>query len=321
MNILLLHDGYRALDESTRLDFISKIMTCGCGITCYGPKEYEQNPKVAPIPYDERATARDIINMYNPDVMISYLHTPGCCDWFPKNICKVGVPTVIIEQDHYFYDKPEDKEVLDWYKEMDFSLVMRRHYYNEECTVPSVYTPPSADSDRFFRDDNTEKINKIGFAGSFGEDIEYYNIRRLAMGTLLHNKLLDENYGKIFEGYPEYLRSHVGMLSCSGGSLHTVLQKTFEIMLSGSVVLTTWMNCSDLLFDNTPIGFVYEDSCVDIVTIAKYIINEPDHLREVTNNAIKLVTEKHIDSVRIKEFYDIIKSLVEGKETYRIWGQ
>jgi hypothetical protein len=254
--------------------------------------------------------------------MISYLHTPGCCDWFPKDICKVGIPTVIIEQDHYFYDNLEDKKVLDWYKKMDFSLVMRRHYYTEECTVPSVYTPPSVDSERFYRDDTIEKINKIGFAGSFGKDIEYYNVRRLAMGILLNNKFLDEDYGKIFgEEYTNYLKSHVGMLSCSGGALHTVLQKTFEIMLSGSVALTTWMYCSDLLFDSIPVCFVYKDSCIDIANIAKYIINESDHLKEITNNAIKVVTEKHTDSIRIKEFYNIIKSLVKGKEIPRKWGQ
>ena len=129
------------------------------------------------------------------------MYSSECYDWLPEDICKVGVPSVILEEDHY--EKKfnnlvyKDLEVLDWYRKMEFTLLLRRHFYRETAPIPSVWLPFSAsDFELWHKGGRKNRLEKIGFAGSYESPQIYYDIRKNAILSLVKNKLMAENYGK-----------------------------------------------------------------------------------------------------------------------------
>ncbi len=321
MRVLILYDRYHAKDSRTRIGFAVKLEKF-CDILVYGPNE---DSKLSPIVYDKKITAKDLLNELKPDILFFMLYSYDCYNWLPKNICKLGVPSAIVEEDHYeerfnniVY---KDLKVLNWYKDMGFSLLLRRHFYREVAPIPSVWLPFSADDVEFNSINGNKRLKKIGFAGSYESPQIYYDIRKKAILKLKNSHLLAENYGKIWDGYASYLRAYMGHLACTGGILHTPLAKTFEIPLSGSALLTNRMNSKQELWGGSKCYFEYKDDCSNIIEQANTIINDYQQVKEVTSNALKIVKERHTDSRRVVELYDILTCLHEGKEIPRVWGQ
>jgi len=322
MNVVLLSNGYRKGDDRTRVDFIKKLQKVA-NLHIYGPKEYELDPVLAPIDYSEKITYFDVIKEFQADVFIIMLHSPDAMNFDMQRIDVVGVPFVVVEEDHYTDKTEMGVKVLDWYKTARFALILRRHCYKpEEQLSNSVWFPFSANEEEFFEDPSIEKQNIIGFAGSW-EGNEYYDIRKKAIAVLLHYKLIDETSGRHYgKGvYVNFLRSHVGCLSCSGGILHTCLAKTFEIPLCGAALLSNKIDHSDLLFDGKECYFEYKDNCRDLIEKVKIILHEPEYVKEVVKNAQEQIRLKHTDSKRIVELYNILDAMLNGKELPRIWGQ
>ncbi len=324
MKVLFLFDGYKRFNYRILKGFVIKLSRL-CDFNIYGPKEYESNSELAPIKYDPKITGKDLIGLFHPDVFLFQIYNKKNIEWYPKDICKSGIPSALLMDDYYtrvpeLQAVDEECTVLDWCETSGLSLIIRKGLYKEE-DPPSVWLPPCANEEEFYPDENIERKNIIGFAGSSDKG-KYYAIRHRAREILKHENLLDPDNGKLgAERYPEYLRSHVCMLACAGGILHMPVSKTFEITLSGAALLTNWMHESKTLFGDKQCFFTYKDDLSDIIDVAKVILNDKDMVKEVTNNALKVVREKHTDTIRIRELYDILYSLVEGKEIPRVWGK
>ena len=325
MKVLFLYNNYKKFNYRIHKGFIVKLSKF-CDFNIYGPGEHEDNPELAPMKYDEKITGKDLIGLFNPDIFLFNIHNSDCLSWYPKDICKVGIPSVLITQDHYTRIKElqaVDKEnvVLDWCENSGLTLLIQRHFYEEnQSSIQTVWFPHCVNEEEFYPDENVERKNIIGFAGSSNKGL-YYAIRHRAREILKGSKLLDDDSGKLGAGkYPRYLRSHVGALACAGGILHTSLSRTFEIPLSGTAMMTNWMHESKTLFGDKQCFFTYKDDLSDVVNVANTILNDKDMVKEVTSNALEVVREKHTDHVRIMELADILLSLVEGKEVPRVWG-
>lgn len=320
MNIVLLNDGYRKGDDRTRIDFIKKLSKL-TNFYIYGPKEHDLDSNLAPIEYSEKITYFDVIKEFNADIFFIMLYSPSTVNLEMHRTDLIGVPFVVLEEDHYTIETEMGGKILDWYGKARFALILRRHCYKpEEQLSNSVWLPFSANDDEFYNNP-AERINLIGFAGSW-EGNEYYNIRTNAIEILLQAGLLDEKSGKMWgKRYSSFLRSHRGCLACSGGILHTCLAKTFEIPLCGTVLLSNKINHSDLLFANKECYFEYKDDCSDIIKKAKTILYDIEYTEYIINNATEQVLGKHTDSKRIQELYNILDAVLTGKELPRIWGQ
>jgi len=321
MRVLLISDGYRSLGDRVRIDFVKKLSKL-CDFKIFGRKEDIINPNLAPVPFNPRISCDELVKLFNPDVILFMLYNPTVHFNTSGDICKRGIPTAIIEVDHYYKDEVFNGiNLFDWYKSMGFTLLIRKHFYKEEPPIPSVWLPSSANEEEFdiCYDENRE--NKIGFAGS-SADLKYYDIRRNAIEILKNNNLLASTWGKVYgRDYIDYLHRYVGCLSCSGGKLHTCLAKTFEIPLSGAALLTNWMHGKKELFGNKQCFFEYKDDCSNLVDVANTVVNDVDMRKEIVTNALEVVRAKHTDKRRIVELYWILESLVDGKEPPRIWGQ
>lgn len=304
-----------------------------CDLKVYGPKEQEINGKeISPFDYRQDITGKDLIEEIKPDIFLFVLWIHHCRDWLPKDISKTGIPFVVLEEDHHTYKDAEilsgtpgiDRDVLDWYKELDVSLLLRRHFYHEAAPVSSVWFPFSVNEEEFYPDEKMVRKDKIGYVGASltGNVIIHRKVRQMALKALGEAGLLADNIGTIgIKRFPEYLRSYMGALTCSGGYIHTCLAKTFEIPLSGTALLTNWVHNEKELFGDKKCYFAYKDDCSDIVNTAKIILEDKEQRNEVIANALKVVKERHTDSARLLELYNILRALLSEVEIPRIWGQ
>jgi len=327
LHVLFLYDGYHKFNDRVIAGFTQKLSRL-CEFHMYGANEHERNKETAPLKYDSKITGKDLVEHFHPDVILFQIRSgKGSMGWYPKDICNVGVPTALIENDHF--PLKEDlavninvvREVVKWYKNSGLSLLIRKHFYEEEPPIQSVWLPPCANEEEFFPDDKIERVKKIGFAGSVDKG-KYYIVRYNALAAIKNNYLAPKDTGKMRAGaYVEYLKKYVGILACGGGPLHTPLSKTFEITLSGVALMSQWLHKSKELFGDKQCFFEYKDDCSDVVDVAKTIINDSVTVKEVTSNALERVKAYHTDTERIKELYAILEALVAGKEIPRRWGQ
>lgn len=336
MRILILNDGFRGVAERTRMDLLLQLQNFH-SVNVYGPEENKRSgSETAPLVYNASITTKDLINKFNPDIFLLVLSLHRSKNWISReglsDLNKSNIPLIVLEEDHFTatgnkeISSGNDMEVLNWYKNFNVDLVLRRHSYEEDAPVPSVWFPFSANTKEFFSNNSIKRINLIGFAGDgYQEESKvpiFYRTRSRAIAKLKEVSLLAENVGKIGkEKYPEYIRNHVGCLACSGSKMHTALAKHFEIMLSGTALLTNKVNFYKELFGNKQVYFEYDDECRTVVDIAKIILNDTDKVQEITKNAYDICLERHTDNKRIIELNNILEALVNGKEVPRIWGQ
>ena len=322
MRVLLLSDGFRSsLDDRTRVDFVKKLSNL-CDFKIYGPGEYASDQNLAPVLYSKKITYNDLKGFFNPDIVLFLLYKPDAYFTETEYIRALDTLTVIVEEDHYYEDEIYNGvNIFDWYKYTNFTLLLRRHFYEEESPIPSVWLPFSVNEKEFSVGDNINRENRIGFAGSY-IGLKYYDIRRNAVKTLDNNNLLASTWGKMYgDKYIDYLQKYVGTLTCSGSRLHTCLAKTFEIPLCGSALLTNHIHNTKELFGDKQCFFEYKDDCSDIIDVVNTIINDVDMRNEVISNVLEVVRKKHTDEKRIIELYNILQAVVDGKEPPRVWGQ
>lgn len=330
--VLILFDNYRFMSDRLFYGFITKLNKY-CTIGVYGPECYDKtklsddlpsrDSMFLPIEYNEKLDGNDLVKEFQPDLILMLMYNQKNLDWYPSNICKVGVPTILLEDDHYTYDpvlsKYKGTRPLEWYKTSGLTLLLRRHFYKEKAPIPSIWFPHSGNEKEFIPYYGNRK-NTIGFAGSF-EPTPWYEIRRDALDVLSQTNLLDKKFGKFMPNiYVNYIKDYKGILGCSGGILHTPLAKMFECMLSNTPYLTNWFHHSHLLFGLKEYYFIYKDDCSDVEKKARIILNEPDYVAEITKNALEVVQKEHTDTIRIKQLYEIIEAVIKGQDPPKKWG-
>ena len=268
---------------------------------------------IEPINYDKKITAKDLVNIFNPDIILmSYREELEY--WIPSDLHKVDVPVVSIEADYQLYeDKPE------WFEKYVDLMVMMSYF--DKTPIQSVWWPFSVRNDIINNCDinyESDRLDKIFFQGSIG--IDCYQIRNLAIKTLLETNLIHYNANRVaVNKYLEEMVKYKGMLTCSS-IYHTPLAKMFESMLTKTASLTNWFKGSTSLFGDEKCYFEYKDDCSDIHKVAKQLIYDNDMRNDMIDKAYTIVSNNHTSVHRVLELYTILKTFVSTGEIVRKWN-
>jgi hypothetical protein len=281
--------------------------TPGIELMAYGPLLHKGYPGSTSLPYHPNATISDIKSHFPFDCIIMntksrmWLHydphrneSQGC--WVPRGTEHADVPRIVIEED-YHYEKDDI-----WYREQNIDLILQRHYSQSlrQDVVPMRWLPFSVDVDVFKPNDEIPRIPMIGFAGS--SNCSAYQIRERACNELNKHRLVRVFNGpsrRTGMGYVECLQQYLGHISCSS-TFRLSTAKMFEIMASGSVLLTNRNDDLPLLFpDNTYCP--YSDDGTDVVKTAQSLIDDPGYAKNIADLGRKCILERHSHQIRINQ--------------------
>lgn len=330
MKILWLYQhmaGYN-FDHHLHMSFAQVVNQYpGVELKAYGPEISNNYPSLSLLKHQHSITLSDIYKLFQFDVVIvntksrcfAYYNprtkrAEGC--WLPPDFATwANTPKVMIEEDYHY----EEDDA--WYKDMQFDLILHRHYSQSlrPHTVPCRFLPFSVDTDVFnpWRTQCQHKgltltlpslrINKIAFVGNDADRAYIY--RRTAT-----TKLIDQQLGVTYSGskkvdgeYIQVLRQYLGYTSC-GSTYHICAAKNLEIMASGGVLITNKFKGIELLFPEDTYCS-YGDDCSDIVTKVRHLLNDQAYAADLVNKGLRLVRNKHSHNIRIKELLDIIGEL------------
>jgi len=283
-----------------------------CDYVIYGRKYFERYG--GPL-----GNVKKLYDKHRPDIVICY----GAMEFIKyENVFGQlkGCLKVCIEPDYHNHFGKED-----WY--LQFNVVALRNANDtEKIKTRCFWWPWSVDEKEFYPTEDPRR-NVIGFAGSSKHHL--YTIRSEAihallsagllehrMKTIMFSELNDKGEWKDRGRYQQYLREINGLLTSTEN--RGPFAKTFEGMASGTIILTSPVFHKELLFGDKECFVEYKPDCSDIVDKAEFILNE--NLVEIADNAYDVCIERHTTDKRIKELYDNLNNLLEGKELTRKWG-
>lgn len=327
-----IHNNY---DHYLNIDF-ANIMKCHPDIELlgYGLDLTEHDNCFAPLKYQPNITLSDIYKGFQFDAIV--VNTKGRCweyynphtndyrnMWLPKDFKNWDkTPKVIFEED-YHYEKDDS-----WYKEMNFDLILQRHYsqFLRQENVPMKFFPFSVDTSTFnpWKTETPHKgralqlpnhymrKNKIAFVGNDGDKAYKYRFwacRNLVDEGLCHNySAVEPNAQRKIDGdYVKILREYKAHISC-GSTFEICAAKNFEILASGSVLFTNkFTGIEKILPEDCYVS--YENDWSDLKEKATRIIKDEDYCKQLVRNGLKLVNEKHTHNIRIEQLINIIKEI------------
>lgn len=320
MKVLYLFFGIRSNLKRIHFDFIETFMNLPeVDVKVYGPNEQILNGDlISPIGFDIKLQLNDIIKELDIDILL--LPELGLCKKY-FSTCGINdvksIPKVIFESDFYAIID------VDWYKRMGINLMLMLHPYEPNVLpIESVWLPPSVSGEQFLVEGvNNDRINRMVFVGGGRYSTnKYYKVRQDAIRILENNDLIDW-YGEVgYEEYPKILKVYKSALSCSFPPLNFPPIKTFEIMASGTILLTTSFKYKNALFGDEKCFFTYNKDCSDIINIAKYIQNNTEEARQVAEVALQKVKDNHLFEHRVKELFLILTSLLNHNNIPKRWG-
>jgi len=302
-----------------------------CDLIVFGPRAgspwISRNYKV--FPYQEGMQLQDVINETEADVVL--FGGIRSFNYFYKQL-KTNIPKVLLLNEYISLKEKVRQNVKKMAGFFDLSITRVRPN-TRDYGIPAIWLPFSA-SDEFYTEwssDYLDKRNKrIVYRGTTRGQYPYM-VRRNAISILEESGLLagakvskrnKKKYSVRIHNYPRDLKLYVGGLSCAWSDWGETPLKTFEIMASGTCLLTQQFNSivRRELFDNRDDIYVtYKDDCKDIIKKAEGILYNMDKTKEITKNALDLINKNHLDKHRMKELYDILEALVKGKEIPRRW--
>lgn len=292
----------------------------GVELLAYGPGISEGYPHLTTLPYDKNITIDDIKKHFNFDAIIlntksrmfmDYNPHRGIAkdEWLPKGWALIDVPKIVLEED-YHYEKDDE-----WYKQNRVDLILQRHWSQtqRQATVPMRWFPFSVDTDTFRPHDGDQRTNKICFAGSISSGA--YKYRHLACDILKRHKLIDmfPNGAKTGYKYVKCLREYTCHLSCSS-IYHLTPAKMFEIMASGSVLLTNENADLPMLFPNGSY-YTYKIDGSNVHHVAAAILHDKISRDATVKLALETINTRHSHKVRIEELLNIIRSMQKKNES------
>lgn len=301
MRILLLTKKYKnPHNRHLHFDFLMKLN----GLCEVIPKQIVGYSGDGP-----SVTAEELYESYRPDIMMIHFHGRHLNGYFKKVPCA----KVMVAVDSY------KDGVRAWYKSNDFDLIVQRGTYNTDWFkgFPMVWLPFSADHKRFVPDPSVTRHDMVGFAGNWESPI--YIWRRRALQKLEEAGLLIWPDGMLSpELYEKFLRTVV--MGLTSTEISTPHAKVFEMMASGTIVLTSSFIGETELFGTEKCYVKYEETCADIVEKATEVLNDKDLTKEIAVNAYKVFIQKHTDSCRLHELHVHLRNLMSGKPVEKVWG-
>lgn len=292
----------------------------------YGPKTAGLKENV-PVIYNKKITMRDLRDKIKPDVVLTYgLHNVNgdkTNRWFPNDFKIVQLPKVMIECD-WWAIKPKQRR---WYKENGISFLIQRGAVRDTNTgLRSTWLPFSAAEEDFVEGQKIplkKRPKKIGFIGrGAGRKYNYvgvYQNRHIIINALKRNGLLNIRGEVGHAMYPFELRKFQCCLSDSG-RLSSPPGKVFEIMASGTLLLTDPFRGFTNLFRSREVCKFYKTDRSNVVRVAKEVYNaDVDSLQSIVDEAVKEVNEKHLDRHRVAELEYILRNYLETGSVEQIW--
>lgn len=298
-------------DEYLHLDFAKSFEKYGHEINFYGPDVEHLYPENCKIKYKENIFINDIKKVFDYDAIICLTksrmfleyspptrgnYMKGCI--LPLGLHRENCPKIVLEED-YHYEINDD-----WYFEKGFNAIFQRHLTNvKDGKVKNYWVPFSVDVDKFKYNLNN-RINKICFAGSISPP---YPDRIYACAELNNNKLIDifSSRQKVGDSYVECLQKYIAHLSGSS-SYMICCAKNFEIMSCGSLLFTNNFPGLSFLFPKDTYKIWNEHNLIDE---ARFILNNPEYVKETTKKALTTILEKHTHEIRISEIIKLMKEL------------
>jgi len=256
------------------------------------------------------------VREHNPDIILVYSYHSIKKSTELEVFKDIDIPKLCIEVDYY------SVKDMDWYKRNGFCLVHRGHIPND----PNPWLPFSCDEQllRYQRNKLSIREHRIGFTGSYkiGSRILWKTrgnaIQQLKRADLIHINGTNGNVGHKF--YPANLASSFCALACSGYVVNSPFGKVFEVMGSGTLLMTTPLNASNILFGCDNFFYTYKKDCSDVVAVARKILSDPiKRQQEMVDEAANIIGQAHTDSHRIAELLEIIYAVMDNREVPRRW--
>jgi hypothetical protein len=308
-------------DNWLHMKYVEKLAQHpGVTLMAYGPDLHHCNPELVPVHYRPDMDMFELFWQLKPDVIICntksrmfMYYSPhqkreeGL--WLPKNfVAFEKVPKIMIEEDYHY------EENDNWYHDLGFNLILQRHWGSaqRQHRCPMRWFPFSVDTKVFCppKDPNHKRVKKICMAGSVNGA---YPERQVACRILRKAHLLDEFSRKemIGQKYVDCLRNYVCHLS--GASQYKITPaKMFEIMASGSILLTNENEDLHLLFDRAAyVTYRSDYSRVDIelIRIVRRIIENDQHRQTIIDAGMRCIRENHTHEHRNTQLIKIIEDL------------
>ena len=315
MKILAFYKYWRyySKDERLHADFIKAISEHPeVELKTFGVYMEDIYPELNLIPFKYGLCLDDLLKKFKPDVMLLHNKSRMFWDynptqsfvgneWLPSGWHRYDIPTVVLEEDYF-------REVGDsWYYNGNVDLILQRHYSQSLRVgkVKKIFFPFSVDTEIFKPPKVELRKNKICFVGAKGA--EYYVYRRKACEILEKEGLVDifSNDEKIGQDYAECLQGYVSHLN--GSLIYNISPaKLFEILASGSVLLTNENEDLPLLFDEGSY-VTYRKDCSDLIEKSVKILTDKNYKTNLMLRGIDCIKQKHTHQIRIQQLLDILK--------------
>lgn len=344
MKILFLYRYIPGYDYDNHLhmmfaEAISK--TPGCELIAYGPNLHFGYPSLVPIPWNPGLSIQQIHNSFNFDAILictksrmfefydpHHGKAEGC--WQPSGWDSFKTTRIVLEED-YHYETSDN-----WYKQCNIDVILQRHYSQSlrQDTVRMIWFPFSVDTNMFHpknqftcrhcnKENPESRINRICFSGTTNAGA--YAPRNKAIEILKKGSFIDsfQRKEKVGYNYIECLQSYVSHLSCSS-TYGLTSAKMFEIMASGSVLLTNENPDLPLLFEKDTYFTYKVSSHLDSLSKTIYTIDEHDLLQKarhiinmdrsnIVQKSLENIRTRHSHPVRIQQLIKVINEAKKGK--------
>lgn len=317
MRVLTVYDGRRSTARRLQIDFL-KCLDEYCTFMTYGPQEHETDPELAPLEFDTKLTIEDVVNKLEPDIILHYqsLVAKKAIKYI-KGFDKLKIPQVMLEVDYH------DVEDKGWYRENKMELLIYRGWYApielKLAKLPFVWLPHAASAE--FYTTGEERYNKFVFAGSgrYSANI-LYRIRQHTIRILEGANLLDWVGNVGYEPFPGVLRSYTCAFTDACGTMVSPIGKTFEIMGSGTALLSQHFEGENVLFgEKPPITFI-QDNVSDAKRLATKMLENPEKTANMAKRGLRIINKQHRYTHRAYELYQILLAVAGGTKVPRKWG-
>lgn len=299
MRIVFIWDAHKKTGVRNQYGFMIRLSE-HCEFYTYGLGEYNANSKLAPIDFDNSIRATDLERIFKPDIFLFFMHERARRARI-KGFNKVKTPKVLVES-NYWTEKD-----LEWFtKDPGFDFIIFKTPTYPKFDMPTAWLPYSANEREFKFVDDKKRGNHIVYVGS-PKKAEIYTIRASARQILSKERLLDDIGYKLNEEYIETLQSYTCGLTCSLYNVRSPTAKLFEMMLSGTICLTSPFYRSDELFGNKQCYIEYKEDMSDIVDVAKDILANREKRLEIARNAYEIASVLHTHKRRVRELYLMLR--------------
>jgi spore maturation protein CgeB len=259
---------------------------------------------------------KEVVDAIRPDLLLlaEYHFLTGKIKRY-EDIKEIkDIPKVSIEVDCYNLNKAPG-----WHKTMGIDFVINRAPFPKSFfSAPSVWLPDSVTDEFYLKEFTYDRFNKIVYIGGgrFSSSV-YYKPRKKAIFLLERHDMLDYYPTHSFEFYEDHLRKYKCGLSCNLYPLNMAPNKSWEIAASGCLLFTSDFIGRELIFGDK-LFIEYKSDCSDIIEKAEDILTHD--YSDLAYEAWKIVGERHLQSTRIEELYNILTSILNGKKVEDRWN-